>query len=51
MANSTTITHSWRVKITEAFRKYSAAEEALKQGMEAKSKEFVEKGANIYAKV
>ena len=27
-----------------------AEEEALKQGMEAKSKEFVEKGAEVYAK-
>jgi len=25
-------------------------EEALKKGMEAKSKEFVEKGAEVYAK-
>ena len=56
MANSTTITHSWPVKTTEAVRKYAAEqglaeEEALKKGMEAKPKEFVEKGANIYAKV
>ena len=28
-----------------------AGEEALKKGMEAKSKEFVEKGAEVYAKV
>ena len=28
----------------------SAKEEALKQGIEAKSKEFVEKGAEVYAK-
>ncbi|MGA2179468.1 MAG: hypothetical protein ABSH15_07800 [Verrucomicrobiota bacterium] len=27
-----------------------AEEEALKKGMEAKSKEFVEKGAELYAK-
>jgi len=27
-----------------------AEEEALKQGMAAKSKEFVEKGAGVYAK-
>ena len=38
-----------------AVRKYAAEqgiaeEEALKQGMEAKSKEFVEKGAEVYAK-
>jgi phosphomethylpyrimidine synthase len=26
-------------------------EDALKKGMEAKSKEFVEKGAEVYAKV
>jgi phosphomethylpyrimidine synthase len=36
-------------------RKYAteqgiAEEEALKKGMEEKSKEFVEKGAEIYAK-
>ena len=31
-------------------RKYAAEEAALKQGMEAKSKEFVEKGAEVYAK-
>lgn len=29
----------------------SAAEEALKQGMEKKPKAFVEKGADVYAKV
>jgi hypothetical protein len=43
------------VNITEDVRKYAgeqgiAEEEALKQGMEAKSKEFVEKGAEVYAK-
>ena len=32
-------------------RKYAAEEAALKQGMEAKSKEFVAKGAEVYAKV
>ena len=42
--------------ITEDVRKYAAEqgvseEEALKQGMAAKSKEFVEKGAEVYAKV
>ena len=42
-------------KITEAVRKYAAEhaiseEEALQKGMEAKSKEFVEKGAEAYAK-
>ena len=28
----------------------SAGEAAMKQGMEAKSKEFVEKGAEVYSK-
>ena len=48
--------HFCSMKITEDIRKYAAeqgiAEEAaLQQGMEAKSKEFVEKGAEVYAKV
>jgi phosphomethylpyrimidine synthase len=42
------------MKITENVRKYAAeqaiSEEALKKGMEQKSKEFVEKGAEVYAK-
>ncbi len=43
------------MKITEGVRKYVAkpgvgGEEALQRGMEAKSKEFVEKGADVYAK-
>jgi phosphomethylpyrimidine synthase len=43
------------MKITEDVRQYAAeqgiaAEEALKKGMEDKSKEFVEKGAEVYAK-
>jgi phosphomethylpyrimidine synthase len=43
------------MKITEDVRKYAAEqgvteEEALKKGMEEKSKEFVSKGAQIYAK-
>jgi phosphomethylpyrimidine synthase len=43
------------MKITEDIRKYAteqgiADEEALKKGMEAKSKKFVEKGAEVYAK-
>jgi phosphomethylpyrimidine synthase len=43
------------MKITEDVRKYVAeqgfaAEEALKQGMAAKVKGFVEKGAEVYAK-
>jgi phosphomethylpyrimidine synthase len=47
--------HFCAMKITEDVRKYAAEqgiaeEEALKKGMEAKSKEFVEKGAEVYAK-
>jgi phosphomethylpyrimidine synthase len=43
------------MKITEDVRKYAeelgiAESEALKKGMEAKSKEFVEKGAEVYTK-
>ncbi len=43
------------MKITEDVRKYAAKqgvseEEALKRGMEETSKEFVEKGAEVYAK-
>ena len=41
------------MKTTEDVRKYAAEQgivEAFKQGMEAKSKEFVEKGAEVYAK-
>jgi hypothetical protein len=43
-------------KITEDVRKYAGEQgmsenEALKRGMEAKSREFVEKGAEVYAKV
>lgn len=43
------------MKRTEDVRKYTAeqgiaGEEARKQGMEEKSKEFVEKGAEVYAK-
>ena len=42
------------MKITKDVRKYAAEqgvaeEEAIKKGMEAKSKEFVEKGAEVYA--
>ena len=42
------------MKITEDVRKYAAeqgiaAEEALKQGMADKSKEFMAKGSEIYA--
>ena len=43
------------MKITEDVRKYAAEEgvseeEALKRGMEEKLKEFVQKGAEVYAK-
>ena len=47
--------HFCSMKITEDVRKYAAEqgikeEEALKLGMEEKSKEFVEQGAEVYAK-
>jgi phosphomethylpyrimidine synthase len=47
--------HFCSMKITEDVRKYAAEqgiaeEEALKKGMEEKSKEFVEKGSEVYAK-
>ena len=47
--------HFCSMKITEDVRKYAAeqgiaAEEALKKGMEEKSREFTEKGAELYAK-
>jgi phosphomethylpyrimidine synthase len=47
--------HFCSMKITEDVRKYAAEqgvteEEALKKGMEAKSKEFAEKGAEVYTK-
>ena len=47
--------HFCSMKITEDVRKYAAEqgiaeEEALKKGMEEKSRQFVEKGAEIYAK-
>jgi len=43
------------MKITDDVRQYAAEQgiaeqEALKQGMKAKSKEFVAKGAEVYAK-
>jgi len=43
------------MKITEDVRKYAAeqgiaAEAALQQGLDAKAREFVEKGAEVYAK-
>jgi phosphomethylpyrimidine synthase len=42
------------MKITEDVRKYAAEQglsedEALKAGMEKKSKEFVERGAEVYS--
>jgi phosphomethylpyrimidine synthase len=47
--------HFCSMKIIEDVRKYAAEqgiaeEEALKQGMEEKSKEFAEKGNELYAK-
>jgi len=47
--------HFCAMKITEDVRKYAAEqgiaeEEALKKGMEEKSREFVKKGAEVYAK-
>jgi phosphomethylpyrimidine synthase len=47
--------HFCSMKITEDVRKYAAEqgmseEEALKKGLEAKSKEFVENGAEVYTK-
>jgi phosphomethylpyrimidine synthase len=46
----------YSMRLTEDDRKHAAEqgiaeEEDLKRGMEAKSKEFVEKGAEVYAKV
>ncbi|PWU15138.1 MAG: phosphomethylpyrimidine synthase [Verrucomicrobia bacterium] len=48
--------HFCSMKITEDVRKYAAEqglkeEEALEKGMEEKAREFVEKGAEVYAKV
>ena len=47
--------HFCSMKITEDVRKYAAEqgvaeEEALAKGMAEKSKKFVEKGAEVYAK-
>ena len=47
--------HFCSMKITEDVRKYAAEQgiaegEALKKGMEEKSREFVEKGSELYAK-
>jgi phosphomethylpyrimidine synthase len=48
---------SWRerVKITEEVRKYAAERgltdaEAIQSGMQEKTKEFLENGAEVYAK-
>jgi hypothetical protein len=43
------------VKITEDVRKYAArhgltSEEAIERGLQEKSREFVEQGADVYAK-
>ncbi len=47
--------HFCSMKITEDVRKYAAEqgiaeEEALKKGLEEKSREFTEKGSELYAK-
>jgi phosphomethylpyrimidine synthase len=47
--------HFCSMKITQDVREYAAThglreEEALTRGMEEKSREFVEKGAEVYAK-
>ena len=56
VANSTRIAHSCSMKISEDIHEYAAElgiaeEEARKRGLEAKSKEFMENGAEVYAKV
>src|ERR1043166_5459790 len=48
--------HFCSMKITEDVRKYAAEQglsddQALKQGMESKSREFLEKGGDVYGKV
>jgi hypothetical protein len=37
------------MKTTEDVHKYAAEQKNLKRGMEAKSKEFAETGAEVYA--
>ena len=39
-----------QMKTTGAIRKYAAEGKALEKGMEAKSKGFVESGAEVYTK-
>ncbi len=53
MANGIKMPHSCAVKSTEDIRKYAAEqgiaeEEALKKGMEEKSRGFTEKGSELY---
>ena len=48
--------HFCSMKITQDVREYAAKQgvsedEALKQGLEEKAREFVEQGAEIYSKV
>lgn len=55
MAKATGFAQPCTMKITEAVRKYApeqgiAEEEALKKGMEEKSREFTENGSELYAK-
>ena len=55
LANGARSAHSRSVKIIKDARKHAAEqaiaeEEALKNGMEEKSREFTEKGSEIYAK-
>jgi phosphomethylpyrimidine synthase len=37
-------------RVVDDVRKYAAEEEAPKKGMEEKSREFTEKGSELYAK-
>jgi hypothetical protein len=55
LANGAKSGHSCSMKMTEGVRRYAAEhglseDGALKKGMEGKSKEFVEKGAEVYTK-
>ena len=55
MAKTTRIAHSCSMKIAEDIRKYAAEQgiaeaEALKNGMEEKSREFTKKGSELYVK-